>query len=172
MSTGRMQRLRRRTLDADDATPPRWMLKTSLPFQQSNLDRVAGQRLTRKAAGKKSAHLVARDYRNTLASSFDSFDSCRATWVVDVQTRQEQQRTLDSFTVDELAQHCLDLLIFCVKGGSSCAVFTLFFTKLCSTVRLLFVRLGNRPGSSLRGSEFVWAPLPWKSSDSSAGGQV
>nr|KAE8944200.1 hypothetical protein PF009_g6116 [Phytophthora fragariae] len=115
MSTGIMQRPRRGALDAGDSAPPRWMLKTSLSFQQANLDRVAGLRLTRKAAGKQSAHLIARDYRNTLASSFDSFDSCRATWAVDIQSRQEQQRMLDSFSVDELTQYCLDLLISCVK---------------------------------------------------------
>ncbi|KAG6598198.1 uncharacterized protein IUM83_09457 [Phytophthora cinnamomi] len=41
--------------------------------------------------------------------------SCRATWEADIHARQEQQRMLDTFSVDELAQHCLDLLISCVK---------------------------------------------------------
>ncbi|GMF16935.1 unnamed protein product [Phytophthora lilii] len=111
-----IKRSKRKNLKADDSAPPRWMLKTCLSFQQSNLDRVAGLRLTRKAAGRKSAHLVARDYRCVLASSFNCFDKCRATWEADIQTRQEQQRMLDAFSINELAQHCLDLLISCVKG--------------------------------------------------------
>ncbi|KAL4136577.1 hypothetical protein PRIC2_000109 [Phytophthora ramorum] len=115
MNTGDVQRPKQQTLEVDDSGPPRWMLKTSLSFQQSNLDRLARLRLTRKAVGKKSAHLVARDYRSVLALSFESFDNCRATWEADIRFRQEQQRVLDTFSVDEIAQHCLDLLISCVK---------------------------------------------------------
>jgi hypothetical protein len=115
LKRGAMQRSRREALKGDSA-PPRWMLKTCLSFQQANLDRLAGLRLTRKAAGRKSAHLVARDDRSVLASSFDSFESCRATWEAGIRARQQQQRVLDTFSVDELAQHCLDLLISCVKG--------------------------------------------------------
>ncbi|KAL3668440.1 hypothetical protein V7S43_006524 [Phytophthora oleae] len=116
-SARRMQRAPETAL-----APPRWMLKTCLSFQQSNLDRLAGLRLTRKLAGRKSAHLVARDYRSVLASSFDSFDKCRAAWEMDIRTRLEQQRTLDTFSADELAQHCLDLLISSVKGGEQSAL--------------------------------------------------
>ncbi|GMF19071.1 unnamed protein product [Phytophthora fragariaefolia] len=119
INTGIIQRPRRRVLDVNGSAPPRWMLKTSLSFQQSNLDRLAGLRLTRKIAGKKSAHLVARDYRSMLASSFDSFDSCRATWEADIQARQQRQRVVDTFSVGELAQYCLDLLISCVHGKQS-----------------------------------------------------
>ncbi|KAG7393369.1 hypothetical protein PHYPSEUDO_009573 [Phytophthora pseudosyringae] len=115
LNAGGIHRPTPRTLEADESAPPRWMLKTCLSFQQANLDRLAGLRLTRKAAGRKSAHLIARDYHDVLASSFDSFDKCRATWEADIRTRQEQQRMLDTFSVDELAQHCLDLLISCVK---------------------------------------------------------
>ncbi|KAG3191130.1 hypothetical protein PC128_g11069 [Phytophthora cactorum] len=114
-STGVVHRTRQQALGVDVFAPPRWMLKTCLSFQQSNLDRLAGLRLTRKAAGRKSAHLVARDYRCMLSSSFDSFDKCRATWEADIRTRQSQQQTLDTFSVEELAQHCLDLVISCVK---------------------------------------------------------
>ncbi|KAG1691411.1 hypothetical protein DVH05_026902 [Phytophthora capsici] len=123
------------------SAPPRWMLKTCVPFQQSNLDRLAGLRLTRKLAGKKSAHLVARDYRSVLESSFDSFDKCRAAWEADIRTRLEQQRTLDTFSADELAQHCLDLVISSVKGGKRRSFIGGFV--LCD-INLWFVRLGNR----------------------------
>ncbi|KUF98219.1 hypothetical protein AM588_10007521 [Phytophthora nicotianae] len=115
VSSGGNQGPSQRALEVNSSAPPRWMLKTCSSFQQANLDRLAGLRLTRKAAGKKSTHLVARDYRCILSTSFDSFDKCRATWEADIRTRQEQQKVLDTFSVEDLAQHCLDLLISCVK---------------------------------------------------------
>ncbi|RLN67219.1 hypothetical protein BBJ29_001307 [Phytophthora kernoviae] len=41
--------------------------------------------------------------------------ACRATWEADIGARQDHQHKLDTFSVDELVQHCLDLLISCVK---------------------------------------------------------
>ncbi|KAG7399223.1 hypothetical protein PHYBOEH_009389 [Phytophthora boehmeriae] len=40
---------------------------------------------------------------------------CRATWEADIGARQDHQHKLDTFSADELVQHCLDLLISSVK---------------------------------------------------------
>ncbi|RLN68243.1 hypothetical protein BBJ28_00011074 [Nothophytophthora sp. Chile5] len=105
LTTGSQTWSKQMTLEADESTPPRRMLKTCLAFQQSNRNRLAALRLTRKAAGQKSAHLVARNFRDVLSASFDSFDSCRAAWETEIRVRHDQQRLLDMFSVDELVHH-------------------------------------------------------------------
>lgn len=102
---------------SSDDTPPRWLLKISPHFQRSNRDRLAALRLSRQAAGRKAAHLVARDYRNLLNGSFSHFEKCRAAWESAISEQIEQQRTLYSFTTNELVQYALDKLIASVKGN-------------------------------------------------------
>lgn len=99
-----------------DDTPPRWLLKISPQFQRSNRDRLATLRLSRQVAGRKAAHLVARDYRNLLNGSFAHFEKCRAAWESALSELIEQQKALDSFTTSELVQYALDKLIASIKG--------------------------------------------------------
>ncbi|GLE04231.1 hypothetical protein PINS_up013142 [Pythium insidiosum] len=98
-----------------DETPPRWLLKLSPPFQRANRHRLAALRLTRSAAGRRAAHLVALDYRSLLTAGFASFEACRAAWEANIRTRITQAKQFDGFSMDELVQYALDRLVLAVK---------------------------------------------------------
>lgn len=101
----------------DDEVPPRWLLKINAPFQRSNRNRLAALRLSRKAAGRKSSHLVARDFRNMLAAteSLAKFESCREFWESNIRTRRAELRIYDASNKDDVVQFVLDLLIASIK---------------------------------------------------------
>ncbi|KAJ0394420.1 hypothetical protein P43SY_010917 [Pythium insidiosum] len=102
-------------VDDRDQTPPRWLLKVSPPFQRANRHRLAAQRLTRSAAGRRAAHLVALDYRTLLSAGFASFESSRAAWEANIRSRVAQAMQFDAFSLDELVQYALDRLVLAVK---------------------------------------------------------
>uniref|UniRef100_K3WKY2 Uncharacterized protein n=1 Tax=Globisporangium ultimum (strain ATCC 200006 / CBS 805.95 / DAOM BR144) TaxID=431595 RepID=K3WKY2_GLOUD len=52
-----------RQQQSDETSPPRWLLKVNPAFQRSNRNRLVVLRLSKKSAGRKSSHLVARDFR-------------------------------------------------------------------------------------------------------------
>lgn len=102
-----------------DEVPPRWLLKISPPFQRSNRNRLVVLRLSRKTAGCKAAHLVARDFRNMLQSeSFSRFESCRAAWEASIRSRRSERRIYDSSTKEGVVQRVLDDLVASIKGTS------------------------------------------------------
>ncbi|KAJ0405078.1 hypothetical protein ATCC90586_008678 [Pythium insidiosum] len=102
-------------VDDRDQTPPRWLLKVSPPFQRANRHRLAAQRLTRSAAGRRAAHLVALDYRTLLSAGFASFEASRAAWEANIRSRVAQAMQFDAFSLDELVQYALDRLVLAVK---------------------------------------------------------
>lgn len=101
---------------ADASPPPRWLLKVSPPFQRSNRNRLAALRLSRKSAGRKASHLVARDFRNVLSDSLSTFESCRASWESSIRRRKEESQIYDLCSKEEVVQRVLDQLIASIKG--------------------------------------------------------
>lgn len=101
----------------NDEVPPRWLLKINAPFQRSNRNRLAALRLSRKAAGRKSAHLVARDFRNLLTAteSLAKFERCRKFWESNIRARRAELRIYDASSKDDVVQFVLDLLISSIK---------------------------------------------------------
>lgn len=105
----------------NDEVPPRWLLKINAPFQRSNRNRLSALRLSKKTAGRKSSHLVARDFRHMLTAteSLATFESCRALWESSIRARRAELGIYDARNKDDVVQFVLDLLIASIKGWLS-----------------------------------------------------